>query len=139
MAVKTVPHLNFRGEARAALNFYADVFGGDVTILTHAQLYGTTDAAEAELVSWGQAASPDGFAVMAFDAPASMSFDAGVIPFFVSVRGTDTDEVSAYWEKLSDGGTIVQPLAQSSWARLYGMVRDKFGVTWVLDVPAYPA
>ncbi len=139
MAVKTVAHLNFRGQAREALSFYASVFGGDVVIVTHAQAYDTLDASEADLVSWGQVASAEGFAIMAFDVPRAMPFNPGEIPFFVSVRGADADEISAYWAKLSEGATILQPLAASGWAKLYGMARDKFGVTWVLDVPAYPA
>lgn len=139
MAVQTTAHLNFRGQAREALNFYASVFGGNVMIVTHAQSYGTTDEAEADLVSWGQAVSDRGFAIMAFDVPAAMAYDAGEIPFFVSVRGADVAEISAYWDKLAEGGTIIHALAQSGWAKLYGMVKDRFGITWVLDVPAYPA
>ncbi len=43
---------------------------------------------------------------------------------------------SALWERLSQGATVVQPLAPSQWAPLYGMLTDRFGVTWVLDVAA---
>jgi PhnB protein len=135
VAIKTVAHINFRGQAREALAFYQTVFGGDLTVVTHAQAYGTEETSEADLVSWGQVVSVEGFALMAFDVPPSTPFEAGEIPFFVSVRGGDADEIFAYWAKLSEGATIVVPLAQSSWAKLYGMVRDKFGVTWVLDVP----
>ncbi len=138
MAIKTVAHLNFRGQARDALSYYARVCGGDVVNVTHAQAYGTLDASEADLVSWGQVVSAEGFAIMAFDVPSAMPFNPGEIPFFVSLRGADADEISSYWAKLSEGATIMQPLAQSGWAKLYGMVKDKFGVTWVLDVPAYP-
>lgn len=137
MTIKTVAHINFRGHARNALSFYQSVFGGDLIIVTHAQAYGTQDASESELVGWGQVTSDAGFIVMAFDVPQAMSHDAGEIPFFISVRGADSDEISAYWAKLSDGGNIVMPLVPSAWAKLYGMVKDKFGVTWVLDVPAY--
>jgi uncharacterized glyoxalase superfamily protein PhnB len=42
-------------------------------------------------------------------------------------------EISALWEKLSAGATVVQPLAPSGWIPLYGMLKDRFGVTWVLD------
>nr|WP_255490661.1 MULTISPECIES: hypothetical protein [unclassified Mumia] len=38
------------------------------------------------------------------------------------------------WEKLVAGATIMQPLAPSGWASLYGMLTDPYGVTWVLDV-----
>lgn len=136
MAIRTVTHINFRGQAREALTCYQKVFGGEMTILTHAQIYGTTDAAEADLVSWGQVVSPAGFAVMAYDVPAHTSWDAGENPFFVSVSGADAEEITTCWEKLSDGATLLQPLAASGWARLYGMLRDRFGITWVFDVPA---
>ncbi|GHA09924.1 VOC family protein [Devosia pacifica] len=139
MAIQTVAHINFNGQARDALSFYQTVFGGDLALVTHAQAYGTLEASVADLVSWGQVSSPEGFSVMAFDVPPEQPFDAGKKPFFVSVRGGDIDEIAAYWKKLSEDATIIQPLAQSGWAKLYGMLKDKFGVTWVLDVPAYPA
>lgn len=139
MTIKTVTHINFRRQARAALEFYQHVFGGEIMLVTHAQAYGTTDPAEAELISWGQVASAAGFAVMAFDVPAQQAWSAGDAPYFVSVRGDDPAELSAYWAKLSEGATVVQPLAASGWAKLYGMLKDQFGVTWVLDVPAYPS
>ena len=50
MSIAITPHLNFRGTARAALERYGAVFGGDVTIATHAQVYGT-DGAEADNVA----------------------------------------------------------------------------------------
>ncbi len=55
-------------------------------------------------------------------------------PFFISLRGESVDEVSALWQKLSAGATVIEPIAQSSWAQLFGMLTDRFGVTWVIDV-----
>ncbi len=74
--------------------------------------------------------------LMAYDAPATMAWNAGKIPVFVSVRGADAEEINRYWEKLSEGATVVQPLAAAGWSPLYGMLKDRFGVTWVLDVQA---
>ncbi|MDR7320228.1 MULTISPECIES: VOC family protein [Catenuloplanes] len=134
MSITTTTHLNFRGDARAALEFYRSVFGGEITIATHRQGYGTTDPAEADLVAWGQVLSANGFHVMAFDVPASQSYDAGDKPVYVSVRGTDQDELTACWKGLSDGATVIQDLGPSGWTPLYGMLKDRFGVTWVIDV-----
>ncbi|GAB7046150.1 VOC family protein [Catenuloplanes indicus] len=134
MSITTTTHLNFRGDARAALEFYRSVFGGEIAVATHQQAYGTTDPAEAGLVAWGQVHAENGFHVMAFDVPASQSYDAGDKPVYVSVRGADGDEITGYWKGLSDGATIVQDLAPSGWTPLYGMLKDRFGVTWVLDV-----
>ncbi|WP_338029411.1 VOC family protein [Glycomyces paridis] len=60
----------------------------------------------------------------------------GEDPFFVSVRGDDPDELAAAWERLSEGATVIQPLGPSAWAGLYGILKDRFGVTWVLDLAA---
>lgn len=134
MTVSTTPHLNFRGDARAALTFYQSVFGGDLVVSTYGDL--GQPGPEADLVVWGQVAAQNGFRVMAYDVPAERPWSPGEAPFFVSVRGDDVAEITGYWEKLSDGATVVAPLASSAWAPVYGMLTDRFGVTWVLDVAA---
>ena len=134
MSVTTTTHLNFRGQAREALEFYQEVFGGHLVTVTHAQVYGTQDPEEADLISWGQVQSEDGFQVMAYDVPRAKAYEPGIEPVFVSVRGTDEDELRRYWEALAKEGTVKAPLEPSGWAPLYGMVTDRFGITWVLDV-----
>ena len=134
MSIKTVTHLNFRGEARAALEFYQSVFGGALSVVTHAMVYGTTDAAEADLIGWGQVVSEAGFAIMAYDVPARLAYGAGDAPFFVSVRGTEAEEITRHWARLKAGASVIQDLGPSGWAPIYGMLKDKFGVTWVLDM-----
>ncbi|MBB3951604.1 VOC family protein [Aureimonas jatrophae] len=134
MTIQTVTHLNFRAQARAALAFYQSVFGGRLTLVTFADAGAVTDAAEADQVIWGEVSSEDGFHVMAMDVPAARDWNPGTIPVFVSVRGTDADQITRYWNGLGEGGTIIQPLGPAGFSPLYGMVRDRFGVTWVLDV-----
>ena len=141
MSVTTTTHLNFRGQAREALDFYASVFGGEVQAFTFAQggsERDTADGAVAEQLKWGGVQAPNGFAVMAFDVPPKRAYDAGTDAVYVSVRGTDPAEVTACWEALVVGGTVRAELAPAGYAPLYGMVTDRFGVTWVLDVlPPY--
>jgi PhnB protein len=57
-------------------------------------------------------------------------------PFFLSVRGETADEVAALWEKLAVGATVVEPYGPAPWAPAFGMLTDRFGVTWILDVGA---
>jgi PhnB protein len=137
MSVNTTPHLNFRGEAREALEFYGSVFGGDPVVTTYGDMGAAQDPAEADLVVWGQVAAPNGFRVMAYDVPAALPWSRGEDPFFVSVRGDGVEELAGLWEGLAKGGTVVQPFGPSAWAAAYGMVRDRFGITWVLDVPNF--
>ncbi|MFB4268732.1 VOC family protein [Nonomuraea sp. GTA35] len=134
MSVTTTAHLNFRGDARAALEFYQSVFGGHVAVVTYKDVGNVQDPADADRVTWGQVLAGNGFHVMAYDVPSGMPWDRGENAFFVSVRGEDPEEITAYWEKLSDGATVVQPLGPAQWAPLYGMLTDRFGVVWVLDV-----
>lgn len=139
MSITTVTHLNLRGEARAALEHYQSVFGGDLVAVSYRDAHAVEDPAEADQVMWGQVRSEAGFHVMAYDVPASRPWSRGEDPFFVSVRGTDPAEVTGYWQRLTDdaaGASVAVPLAPAAWAPLYGMVTDRFGVTWVLDVEA---
>ena len=134
MTVHVTPHLNFRGDARAALDFYATVFGGEPQVSTYADAGAPADAPGAEQVVFGQVQTPAGFSIMAFDVPADRPWSRGEDPFFVSVRGGDAEEITRYWAGLSEGATVRAPLAASQWSPLYGMLADRFGVTWVLDV-----
>ncbi|MEU8924369.1 VOC family protein [Kitasatospora sp. NPDC048545] len=136
MSVTTTTHLNFRGQAREALDHYRSVFGGRVTAITYEDMGNVRNENEAEWVVWGEVVGDNGFHVMAYDVPSRLPWDQGSNPFFVSVRGDDTGEISALWQKLAEGSTVVQPLEPSPWAPLYGMLADRFGVTWVLDVAA---
>jgi PhnB protein len=141
MSITTTTHLNFRGHARAALDFYAAVFGGEVLAFTFAQGGDERDAADgavAEQIKWGGVHAANGFSVMAFDVPQKRAYDAGTDAVYVSVRGSDTEEITRYWEGLVEGGTVRASLGPAGYAPLYGMVTDRFGVTWVLDVlPPY--
>lgn len=134
MSVKAVAHLNFRGDARAALTFYQSVFGGDLAMVTYKDAGNVQEPAEADQVMWGQVAAENGFHVMAYDVPSRLPYHRGENASFVSLRGASAEEITAYWEKLSNGAAIAQPLGPAQWAPLYGMLTDRFGVTWVVDV-----
>ncbi len=135
VTVNVVVHLNFRGEARAALTFYRSVFGGEVKIVSYGDMGAAHDRSEADQVMWGQVDADNGFRVMAFDVLSPRPWNPGENAFFVSLLGTATEEIVAYWEGLADGATILHPLGPVQWTPLYGMLKDKFGVTWVMDVP----
>lgn len=136
MTVNVVTHLNFRGDARAALEFYQSVFGGDLALFTYQDAHNVQDPAEANQLMWGQVSADNGFRVMAFDVPSSRPWDRGANSFFVSVRSADSEELTVLWKKLAEGATVAMPLGPAPWAPLYGMLTDRFGITWVLDVVA---
>lgn len=143
MAITTTTHLNFRHNARPALEFYQAVFGGEIIALTFADAHnlrsegGVATDEEANEIMWGQVLSDSGFHVMAYDVPNAYSYDSGDKPVYVSVRGDSAEEITSYWNGLKEGATVLADLGPAPWGSpLYGMLKDKFGVTWVMDVQA---
>ncbi|WP_395245041.1 VOC family protein [Agromyces sp. MMS24-K17] len=149
MSATPVAHLNFHGAARSALEFYANAFGGHAVIRTYADFGMPADQPGAQHVVYGQAFGADGFTVMAYDVPGSSDASAPALPgstrrehgttitdqsFFLALGGASLDEVTAYWEALIDGATVVEPLAASAWSPGFGMLTDRFGVTWSISV-----
>jgi len=59
-------------------------------------------------------------------------------PISVSLSGTDEAELRGYFERLSDGGTVVLPLEKAPWGDSFGMCRDRFGVTWMVNIGRSP-
>ena len=117
-------------------------------IATYADFGAPKDTPDADKVVWGQVAVDSGFSMMAYDVPGAEQSPQPSAPstrrengvtitqasFFISLRGENADEISALWEKLAAGATVVEPIAPSQWAPLFGMLTDRFGVTWVVDV-----
>jgi PhnB protein len=54
--------------------------------------------------------------------------------FSVSLSGDDDATIRGYWDKLADGGTITQPLEVASWGDAFGMLVDRFGVSWLVNI-----
>lgn len=136
MPVTTTTHLNFRGDARAALEFYQSIFGGEILAVTYADAHNVLDPSETDQLMWGQVQGDKGIHLMAYDVPVRMPYEQGVNSVFVSVRGQDAEEITTYWKGLTEGATIAYDLSPAGWSPLYGMLKDRFGVVWVLDVVA---
>ncbi|MFG6468416.1 VOC family protein [Roseateles sp. BYS87W] len=150
MSVQTTTHLNFRGDARSALEFYQSVFGGQLIAKTYADFGMPAQAPGAQHVVFGLVAAGNGFRVMAYDipGPAQAGIAAGGATrreqglthtdqaCFVSISADSLDEARRYWEALAVGGTVVESLAASQWSAGFGMLTDRFGVTWSVSVTA---
>lgn len=136
MSVTTTAHINTRGNAREMLGFYGNVFNGDVVIATYTDIHAVEDPSQADQVAWGQVTAPNGFRVMAYDVQPSKAFDAGQNAYYIALRGDDADEIKRMWDRLADGATITTPLAPAPFAPLYGMLSDRYGITWIVDASA---
>jgi PhnB protein len=132
MASRLNPYLNFNGNARQALEFYASVFGGDLNLTTYAQL-GRQDSPDAERIMHGSLETDAGYTIMAADLPSDAEHQA-VAGVSISLSGDDGDALRGYWEKLSASGTTTMPLAKQVWGAEFGMCVDGFGVPWLVNI-----
>jgi PhnB protein len=129
------PYISFRDTARPALEFYQSVFGGELDLRPFADFdfAKTGDPEDDNKVMHGHLRAPNGMNLMAADTPASMEWKGGTA-ISVTLSGDDKEEMTGYWEKLSDGAKIGEQLAEAPWGDWFGMLTDKFGVDWMVNI-----
>ena len=133
MASRLNPYISFRDNTRQAMEFYRDVFGGELTLNTFGESGGAQGTPEADGIMHAQLETPAGFTLMASDTPAEMPYNPGD-NISISLSGDDADELRGYWEKLSDGGTVTMALEKQMWGDEFGMCLDRFGIPWMVNI-----
>jgi PhnB protein len=127
------PYINFNGNARQAMEFYQGVFGGKLRMSTYGEFHASEDPAEVNKIMHSTLEADNGLTFMASDNPSSMEYRPGNT-MSISLSGTDEAELRGYWNKLSDGAKISMPLEKAPWGDIFGMLTDKFGVDWLVNV-----
>jgi PhnB protein len=126
------PYISFSDNARQALEFYREVFGGELTLNTFGEA-GGAEGPDADKIMHGQLETPAGYTLMAADTPAGMDRTVGT-NIAVSLSGDDADELRGYFAKLSDGGTVTVPLEKQMWGDVFGMCIDPYGINWMVNI-----
>jgi PhnB protein len=132
MSVRLNPYLNFDGNARAAMKFYATVFGGELHLNTFGQ-YGAKEPAVRNKVMHAMIETDYGFTLMASDLPPGMEHNPGA-NIAISLSGDDAALLRGYWKKLSRGGEVTMPLERQMWGDEFGQCTDKFGISWMVNI-----
>ena len=127
------PYLSFRDNARAAMEFYQTVFGGKLTMSTFKEFHASQDPSEDNKIMHSVLEADNGITFMASDTPSNMEYRPGT-NMSMSLSGDNAAELTAYYEKLSAGGTIGMPLEKAPWGDTFGMLTDKFGVSWLVNI-----
>jgi PhnB protein len=132
MSSQLNPYLNFNGNARPALEFYASVFGGNLSLNTFAQ-FGAEGSPDAERIMHGMLETDAGYTIMGADITSDMEYHP-MAGFSVSLSGDDAEALRGYWEKLSASGATTMPMQKQVWGDEFGMCVDGFGVAWLVNI-----
>src|ERR1700694_3810291 len=132
MTTRLNPYLNFKNDAREAMEFYKSVFGGTLNLQTFKDFHASQDPSEDDKIMHS-VLEADGITFMASDTPDRMEYKPGT-NFSMSLSGDDETELTGYYDRLADGGTVTMPLSKAAWGDTFGMVIDKFGITWLVNI-----
>lgn len=134
--VELAPYIFFKGNAREAFEFYKSVFGGDLKMQTNNDTpkdiqdqMGVNDQNRNQLMH----ARLDGGLVTLMGSDSKNASDKAA-KIELSISGTDEAKLREVYDKLAEGGKATMPIAKQFWGDLFGMVTDKYGVDWMVNI-----
>ena len=129
---KVSTHIMFQGRGAEALDFYASVFPGFKTIAR--EDYGEGDMGPTGTVKLATIEF-NGAVLQVIDSPIPHDFDfTPSMSLFVDVDSDDA--LTSAFEALSEGGEVMMPLGDYGFSKRFGWCKDRFGLSWQLNLPA---
>ena len=133
MTSKLNPYIGFKDNARDAMEFYKSVFGGNLHMMTFKDSQASQSPADDNKIMHSQLDTDNGMTLMGSDAPTGMEHSEGS-RITISLSGDNEAELRGYWDRLAQGANVDQPLVQAPWGDTFGMLTDKFGVGWMVNI-----
>jgi PhnB protein len=130
------PYIFFKGNAKEAMEFYKGVFGGDLTMSTLGESpKEVLEQMKIDESRYGEimhAELKGGIAhLFASDSQKASDKSAKVE---LSISGSDEDKLRQIWKALAEDGNITMPMSKQFWGAEFGMLTDKFGVDWMVNI-----
>ena len=126
-------YLNFDGQTREAMTFYAKCLDADLTIQSFndvgMDMPGGGDRTVHARLSKGGSAN----VIMASDSQPGQPVTTGN-NFWISIDCDDEAEQDRQFKALSEGGEVIMPVADAFWGARFGMLRDKYGLGWMFNL-----
>jgi predicted 3-demethylubiquinone-9 3-methyltransferase (glyoxalase superfamily) len=130
-----LPHLWFDTQAKEATAFYVSLFPN--SSVTNVTTISGTPSGDCDIVSFSLAGRP----FMAISAGPYFTLNPSISMFVTFDSDLSSEavakgeaEIVAAWDKLSDGGKVMMPFQAYPWAKKYGWVQDKYGLSWQLSM-----
>jgi PhnB protein len=130
------PYLNFNGTTGEAMKFYQSILGGELKMQTFGEAKMAKSPKEKDLIVHADLKN-DSLSLMASDGQPNQKVVFGD-NIHMSIAGQDKGKLTEIFTKLGRGGKVDMPLAKQFWGDTFGMVTDKFGVHWMINIAATP-
>ncbi|MBW8687030.1 VOC family protein [Chitinophaga rhizophila] len=129
------PYLIFNGNCEEAFNFYKSVFGGAFHTISKFNEMPGPDLSPADGNKIMHIALPigDKDILMGSDCGPGMEHVATGDNMSISISTYSEEETRNIFDGLAAGGNITMPLEKTFWSPLFGMVKDKFSVNWMIS------
>jgi PhnB protein len=134
MKGQATPYFMFDGNAKEALAYYREVFGGEVVNLqTYGEANYPTPSEAHDRVIHAQFIMGD-LSIMASDAFPGNSVVVGN-NISLTLEFESEEEILKVYDALRQKGTVLMELQDTFWGAKYAKVKDVFGVIWDLNHP----
>ena len=127
-----MPYLNFNGNTAEAMKFYQSILGGELTMQTFGEAKMAKTPKERDKIIHADLKN-DMLSFMASDGPPNQQVKFGD-NIHMSISGPDKNKLTEFFNRLAKGGKVDMPLAKQFWGDTFGMLTDKFGVHWMINV-----
>lgn len=137
MTVQSItPYLFFSGEAEAATEFYQRAMGARVDALMRwgDQPQACPSGKENQVMH--AALHIDDAVLFLSDSPTDSPENNGANGPALAVQVNDADEMQRKFDALAVEGTVVDTIKDAFWGDKFGVVRDRFGITWMFTCPS---
>jgi PhnB protein len=125
-------YLNFDGNCREAMNFYKDCLGGELSLQTvEGSSIDIHYAAGIRQNILHSSLTRKGLILMGSDMIGPEGLNRGN-NISLSLSCSTEEEINSFFSGLSAGGKIIEPLGLQFWGAMFGVLRDKFGIQWML-------
>lgn len=127
--MKVTPYLTFNSNCREAMQFYTEIFNAEIiSERTFSEMPEVAESNKDKIMHMHIAF--DGNDLMACDA--TEKFNAGNT-FALHIDIMQVMDLDKLFPQLAIGGKIIMPLQDTFWGARFGMLQDKFGISWMLS------
>jgi len=127
------PYLNFNGQCREALTFYQQCFEGELALqkISESPMAARMPSEKGAHILHG-ALTKDGTVLLMGSDMIGDNLQSGN-SIGLCLNCTSDQEINTLFNRLSAGGQVKMPLHQSFWGATYAEIKDKFGMSWMLN------